>query len=157
MQPYAGLLLNGHKTLETRSGSECARMLAQLEGRPLYLHVGRKPWPAARGGTSAWCACVPPEARDPSRAVAPTHLGDVRGCIAGVMIVGATHPTEVWAERFGWTRVEELALVPRQMIPRFATAVSSARWLRAPIPHVPTGGGVYQLLELNQMQVLASL
>ena len=157
MQPYAGLLLNGYKTLETRSGSECARMLVKLEGRPLYLHVGRKPWPVTRGGTSAWFACVPPAARVPSRAAAPTHLGDVRGCIAGVMIVGATHPTEVWAERFGWTRVEELALVPRQMIPRFATAVSSARWLRAPIPHVPTGGGVYQLLELNQMRVLATL
>ncbi len=156
MQPYASLLLNGVKTLETRSGSECVRMLEQLEGWPLFIHVGRKPWPPSRGGATAWHACVPAEVRNPSHTSAPASLGAVRGCIAGVVTIGATQPTETWAANFGWAWVEERALLPHKTIARFATAICSARWLRTALPHVPTGGGVYELVDPSLMRALAA-
>jgi len=149
-QPYASLLLNGVKTLETRSGVQCAAALRSLAGQTLYIHIGMQPWPRDKGGENAWLEVAPPAARSEPAArhrmlKVPPALGDGRGCIAGIVTLGETQPIEEFARAEGWAAVEQRALVPQRMIASYATAITGARWLRKGLRRSCTGAGVYEL------------
>lgn len=126
--PYASLLLNGFKTLETRGSP----ILQHLEGSLLAIHLGRKDWPESKGGATGWVAVAPPaicNAENWQAAMAVPSWME-KGMIAGVVRVGATRTTEEWASLEGWDTVEQRALVPRANIAKYSTEISGATWLQ---------------------------
>lgn len=130
MQPYCGLLLNGHKTLETRH----TPFLRILRGRLLAIHCGQKDWPAGKGGLDGWRVAA---VSDPSLASSPADAafsppagrGLERGTVCGVVQVGETRACSDWAATEGWDSVERRALVPRASLAAFATEILGTRWL----------------------------
>ena len=135
--PYGGLLLNGIKTLETRSKP----ILRNYEGMEIFIHLGQKTWPSEWGGEHGWHEVAHPQVISQlgnSAATSPRHIK--RGMVAGVVHIGATRTAEEWAAREGWESVEQRALVPRHMMARFATEILSARWLSKGLPQTGLPG-----------------
>ena len=155
MQPFAALVLNGVKTLETRQAT-VARMLRRIAGQQLYIHIGRQPWPQAKGGLSGWLESASPENQDAAHAFVPSRMGDQRGCVAGLLTVGETRQTHEWASMHGWDWVTQNALVSPHLIAPYATEVKDVRWLRHGLARAPTGSGVY-VLSQGDSQTLAEL
>lgn len=133
MQPYAGLLLRGHKTLETRNSP----MLAPVNGATVAIHLGKNVWPAEKGGMDGWRQAATAELAasiGDSAFAPPPRCGLDRGSVVGLVVFGETRPTKEWAAREGWAAVERRALVPRDMLAPYATEVRAATWLRTGVP-----------------------
>jgi hypothetical protein len=140
--PYAALLLNGHKVLETRK----TPFLAELSGQMLAIHIGRKQWPSEKGGERGWLAAAPTELLDEpgswrKACALPEHIE--RGMIAGVVCIGDTHETAQLAKKHGWNWVEQRSLVARKDIARYSTEVTTFGWLPQGMPSTPRDSGVW--------------
>ena len=130
MQPYLGLLLNGHKTLETRKSP----LLARFEGRTIAIHCGMNDWPTHKGGLEGWREVASPSLAimSGSAAYGPPRASLERGAVVGLATIGPTKATSEWIRELGKEEVERRALVPKTVLGErtYATAITSAAWLR---------------------------
>ncbi|NWS94541.1 CX04A protein, partial [Mionectes macconnelli] len=126
-QPYAGLLLNQIKTVETR----WRPLLAGYRNRTIAIHIAVKDWE-----DESW--------RDillNRLGMAPEQLQDLldegekfgRGVIAGLIDVGET---SLYPENLPPEEILELEnkAVLSNLEQKYLTVVSNARWLLEPIP-----------------------
>ncbi|XP_068813814.1 protein EOLA1 [Struthio camelus] len=126
-QPYAGLVLNGVKTVETR----WRPVLAAYEKRSVAVHIALRDWEDA-----AWRAILldrvgltPPQLRQ--------LLDDGekfgRGVVAGLIDIGET---SLYPENLPPEEVLELEnkAVLCNLEQKYLTVVSNPRWLLEPIP-----------------------
>ncbi|MEE6496820.1 hypothetical protein FKM82_002495 [Ascaphus truei] len=126
-QPYAGLLLNGLKTLETR----WRPLLAEYQNSTLAIHIAVKDWEG-----EGWRDILQDRA-----GMSPAQVQDLldtgeqfgRGVIAGLVDIG-----ETWQCMDNVSSEEVLDLENKALLTglehKYLTVVSNARWLREPIP-----------------------
>ena len=107
--PFAALLLNGFKTLETRTNE----LFAPLEGKRVVIRIGMKDW-----DNSEWTRWHPAGAADLPR-------GFRRGDVAGVVTVGATRKLVSFEDAAPRACFEAPAGA-------FGTVVEHARWFPRP-------------------------
>lgn len=126
-QPYAGLLLNGVKTVETR----WRPLLADHQNNTLAIHIAVKDWDGQNWRDILQDRLGMPTARVQQLLDKGEQFG--RGVIAGLIDIGDTWqctddvPTEDTLE------LEKKALLIG-LQGKYLTAVSNPRWLLEPIP-----------------------
>ncbi|XP_056347798.1 protein EOLA1-like [Oenanthe melanoleuca] len=126
-QPYAGLLLNQVKTVETR----WRPLLAGYKNRTIAIHIAVKDWE-----DEAWR-----EILQNRLGMTPKQLQDLlddgekfgRGVIAGLIDVGET---SLYPENLPPEEILELEnkAVLSNLEQKYLTVVSNPRWLLEPIP-----------------------
>jgi hypothetical protein len=119
-QPFAALLLNGFKTVESRNSP----MLGDLEpGTRVLVHCGRRDW----HDVESYKLLLPRlQEEDPSR----LRPGFFRGSVVGVATVGRTwRPSP--QERSG-PDLAGRVLAPETGIGAYCTEITSAAWLTRP-------------------------
>jgi magnesium-dependent phosphatase 1 len=119
-QPFAALLLNGFKTVESRNSP----MLGDLEpGTRVLVHCGRRDW----HDVESYKLLLPRlQEEDPSR----LRPGFFRGSVVGVATVGRTwRPSP--QERSG-PDLARRVLAPERGIGTYCTEITSAAWLTRP-------------------------
>ncbi|XP_057575346.1 protein EOLA2 isoform X1 [Hippopotamus amphibius kiboko] len=126
-QPYAGFVLNGVKTLETR----WRPVLSGHRHRTLAVHVARRDWEDA-----AWRELLVERlGMSPAHVQALLRDGEKfgRGVVAGLVDIG---DTLLCPEDLGPDEVAELenqAVLP-SLQHKYLTALTNPRWLRQPVP-----------------------
>jgi hypothetical protein len=113
-EPFASLVLDGVKTLETRSEP----ILAGLEGQWLAIRMGRIPWESSRGR--------------PLKRARPGAADAWKGTVAGVVRVGRTMlkgEAAVQSVVEGEKQVERRACLPFSKVGMYVTELSEPRWL----------------------------
>lgn len=126
-QPYAGLVLNKVKTLETR----WRPLLAEYEGRTLAVHIAFKDWE-----DKSWKEILVHRlGMTPDRVQELIDEGEKfgRGIIAGLIDVGETSqcsenlpPEDLWEL--------ETKAVLSGLEQKYLTVISNPRWLLEPLP-----------------------
>lgn len=130
-QPYAGLVLDGVKTVESR----WRPLLATLHNKTLAIHIARRDWEGQE-----WRAMLGgPLGLDPGQIDALLESGERfgRGVLAGLVDVGETWqcPTQLQAEEL---HELERAAVLTGLQEKHLTYLANPRWLKEPISM--TGG-----------------
>ncbi|XP_033269470.1 protein EOLA1 isoform X1 [Orcinus orca] len=126
-QPYAGFVLNGVKTLETR----WRPVLSGQRHRTLAVHIAHRDWEDA-----AWRELLAGRlGMSPAQIQALLRDGEKfgRGVIAGLVDIG---DTSLCPENLGPNEVAELenqALLPN-LQQKYLTALANPRWLLQPVP-----------------------
>ncbi|XP_073497323.1 protein EOLA1-like [Phyllobates terribilis] len=126
-QPYAGLLLNGVKTVETR----WRPLLAEYRNSTLAVHIAVREWEQQDWRDVLQDRLGLAEARVDELLQQGEQAG--RGVIAGLIDIGDTwqHTDDVPIE-------ETIALENKALLiglqGKYLTMVSNARWLLKPIP-----------------------
>ncbi|XP_006869796.1 PREDICTED: protein CXorf40A homolog [Chrysochloris asiatica] len=126
-QPYAGLVLNRVKTLETR----WRPLLRGHSSRTLAVHIARRDWE-----DDTWREVLQDRlGMTPAQIQALLQDGERfgRGVIAGLVDVGETVqcPEDLAPEEAA--ELETQALLPG-LQHKYLTTLSNPRWLREPIP-----------------------
>lgn len=149
-QPYAGFVLNGVKTLETR----WRPLLSGYRNRTLAVHIAHRDW-----GDMAWRRLLLG-----ARGMRPAQLRVLlrqgeqfgRGVIAGLVDIGETtrYPDSLAPE-------EAAAMEKRAVLPglqhKFLTELTNPRWLLAPLPLQHGAQGIFQVdIPLNLIPELPS-
>lgn len=126
-QPYAGLVLNKVKTLETR----WRPLLAEYEGHTLAVHIAFKDWE-----DKSWKEILVHRlGMTPDRVQELIDEGEKfgRGIIAGLIDVGETSqcsenlpPEDLWEL--------ETKAVLSGLEQKYLTVISNPRWLLEPLP-----------------------
>lgn len=126
-QPYAGLVLNKVKTLETR----WRPLLVEYEGRTLAVHIAFKDWE-----DKSWKEILVHRlGMTPDRVQELINEGEKfgRGIIAGLIDVGETSqcsenlpPEDLWEL--------ETKAVLSGLEQKYLTVISNPRWLLEPLP-----------------------
>ncbi|XP_076028218.1 protein EOLA1 [Genypterus blacodes] len=130
-QPYAGLILDGVKTVESR----WRPLLAPLESGTLAVHIAQRDWEGAE-----WRAVLSgPLGMDDDQIQELLQSGERfgRGVVAGLVDVGETWvcPASLPEDEL-WRLERSAVLVGLQE--KHLTYLSNPRWLRAPLR--TTGG-----------------
>uniref|UniRef100_A0A8C3GYE9 Uncharacterized protein n=1 Tax=Corvus moneduloides TaxID=1196302 RepID=A0A8C3GYE9_CORMO len=125
-QPYAGLLLNQVKTVETRW-----RPLSSLQNRTIAIHIAVKDWE-----DDTWREILLNRlGMTPKQLQALLDEGEKfgRGVIAGLIDVGET---SLYPENLPPEEILELEnkAVLSNLEQKYLTVVSNPRWLLEPIP-----------------------
>lgn len=129
--PFASLLLNGAKTIETRNSN----ILAAYEGVDIAVRIGHRDW-----DHTEWRSAL----GDLNSNADELKPGFRRGNLAGIVTIGASVPVAQLAEERGWSAVECATLAPRSACGKFATYVSNPRWLKHPVK-APGKPAIYQV------------
>ncbi|NWI29916.1 CX04A protein, partial [Sula dactylatra] len=126
-QPYAGLVLNSVKTVETR----WRPLLARYKNRTVAVHIAVKDWQ-----DETWRAILLDRF-----GMTPEHVQDLldkgekfgRGVIAGLIDIGETslYPENLPPEKM--LELENKAVLSN-LEQKYLTVVSNPRWLLEPIP-----------------------
>ncbi|XP_066437884.1 protein EOLA1-like [Eleutherodactylus coqui] len=126
-QPYAGLLLNGVKTVETR----WRPLLAEYRNSSLAVHIAVRDWEQQDWRDILQDRLGMPDEQMQQLLQQGEQFG--RGVIAGLVDIGDTwqHADDVPAE--DTIELENKALLTG-LQGKYLTAVSNARWLLRPIP-----------------------
>jgi hypothetical protein len=138
-QPFAALLLNGCKTVESRNNP----MLADVEpGTRVLIHCGHRDW----RDVESYKHYLPSRREDgegeDDSDVAKLRWGFARGTIVGAVTVGRTWRASE-SER-GRRELQRRVLAPEQDIGRYCTEILDATWLRR--PHKVRGSpGVFEV------------
>ncbi|XP_040856086.1 protein EOLA2 isoform X2 [Ochotona curzoniae] len=136
-QPYAGFVLNGVKTLETR----WRPLLSGHQNHTIAVHIAHRDWE----DVAWWELLVERLGMTPAQIQALLQEGEKfgRGVVAGLVDIGET-----------WQCPEDLA--PQELVElesqavltnlqqKYLTAISNPRWLLRPIPW-PGGKDVFQV------------
>lgn len=126
-QPYAGLILNSMKTVETR----WRPLLAELHHCTLAIHVAYKDWEG-----SDWKDILTHTVgMTPHQIQALVQEGERfgRGAIVGLVDVGDTWQCPSGADPEEVKELEKRAIL-RGLEQKYLTNLSNPRWLREPIP-----------------------
>ncbi|XP_061103575.1 protein EOLA1 [Conger conger] len=125
-QPYAGLVLNGLKTIETR----WRPLLSEFENCTLAVHIAQKDWEGSEWREVLTCR----------QGMTCTQIDDLldsgerfgRGVVAGLVEVG-----ETWVYPDSLPREEMLALEAAALLTgleeKHLTRLSFPRWLKEPM------------------------
>lgn len=122
-QPFAALLLNGHKTVESRNSP----MFADLKpGTKVLLHCGRRDW----HDLESYRKILSDKGLDKSEVDAAGRLphGFSKGSIIGMIEIGRT-----WKSTDGERQSADLqqqVLAPADGIGRWCTEILAAQWLK---------------------------
>ncbi|XP_074215543.1 protein EOLA1 isoform X2 [Camelus bactrianus] len=135
-QPYAGFVLNGVKTLETR----WRPLLSGHRHRTLAMHIAHRDWE-----DTAWRELLVERlGMTPAQIQALLQDGEKfgRGVIAGLVDVG---DTLLCPENLGPEEVVELEnrAVLTNLQQKYLTTLSNPRWLLEPVPR-RGGKGIFQ-------------
>jgi magnesium-dependent phosphatase 1 len=125
-QPFAALLLNGVKTVESRNN---AMFEVIKPGTRVLLHCGRKDW----HDQESYLEILQEKGYSPNDIAKVNRLpkGFPKGAIIGVITVGKT-----WRAKDQERRGKDLqnrVLAPFEGVGRFCTEVTDAQWLKRPI------------------------
>ncbi|XP_014411612.1 protein CXorf40B homolog isoform X1 [Camelus ferus] len=136
-QPYAGFVLNGVKTLETR----WRPLLSGHRHRTLAVHIAHRDWE-----DTAWRELLVERlGMTPAQIQALLQDGEKfgRGVIAGLVDVG---DTLLCPENLGPEEVVELEnrAVLTNLQQKYLTTLSNPRWLLEPVPR-RGGKGIFQV------------
>ena len=121
--PFAALLLNGAKTIETRN----SRLFAPYAGRVVAIRVGKKDW-----DSDDWKAVHPDAAGELKR-------GFRRGDVAGTCLVGETRPLATFDD------VHRDACGVFDPQGKFGTVVAEAAWFPKPLRGVRGAPAIYDI------------
>ncbi|TDH15546.1 hypothetical protein EPR50_G00010010 [Perca flavescens] len=125
-QPYAGLVLDGVKTVESR----WRPLLAALESQTLAVHIARRDWDG-----DEWQAVLSgPLGLTPPQIQALLQSGERfgRGVVAGLVDVGGTWQCPPSLQGAELQELERsAALIGLQE--KHLTRLSNPRWLKAPL------------------------
>jgi magnesium-dependent phosphatase 1 len=136
-QPFAALLLNGIKTVESRNNPMFQDVAA---GTKVLLHCGRKDWP----DQESYLEILNEAGYSASDIEKAGRLaeGFSRGSIIGVMTVGKTwRATD--RERMGGD-LQRRVLAPYDAVGKFCTEIVDAQWLKRPV-RTRGSPGVYKV------------
>ncbi|KAJ3593458.1 hypothetical protein NHX12_005793 [Muraenolepis orangiensis] len=125
-QPYAGLVLSGLKSVESRWSS----VLSGLEDRTLAVHVARRDW--EEGG---WASLLASQGWDgaPLRALLEDGERFGRGVVAGLVEVGVTWRCPASLPEEDLHELEKAAILIG-LQDKYLTRLSNPRWLVEPLP-----------------------
>ncbi|XP_023690183.1 protein EOLA1 [Paramormyrops kingsleyae] len=125
-QPYAGLVLNGVKTIETR----WRPLLSGLNNCTLAVHIAQKDWEGDEWRDVLRDSIGMSERQIEELLVSGERFG--RGVVAGLVEVGETWvcPNDVSREELGQL---EKAAVLIGLEEKHLTHLSNPRWLREPL------------------------
>jgi magnesium-dependent phosphatase 1 len=136
-QPFAALLLNGVKTVESRNNP----MFQELTpGTQVLLHAGRRDWPDQESYR---------EILERQQGMSTAEIDTVgrlpkgfrKGNILGVITVGRTWKTTD-AERRG-KDLQNRVLAPFDAVGKYCTEITAAQWLQKPVT-ARGNPGIYQ-------------
>jgi magnesium-dependent phosphatase 1 len=134
-QPFAALLLNGVKTVESRNNP----MFQELApGTQVLLHAGRRDWPDQESYRKILSPGLSSGEID---RVARLPKGFRKGNILGVITVGRTWKATD-AERRG-SDLQGAVLAPFEAIGKYCTEITTAQWLQKPVT-ARGSPGIYQ-------------
>jgi cold shock CspA family protein len=138
-QPFAALLLNGYKTVESRN----IPMFIEWEpGTQILLHCGQRDWPDVESYKSLLPTTQPPSSQVPIDQAAQLRNGFSKGSVIGVVTIGKTW-CSTDAEKVG-SGLQKRVLAPSNGIGRYCTEIVHASWLKR--PHKMRGStGVYNI------------
>lgn len=125
-QPYAGLVLDGVKTVESR----WRPLLASLENQTLAVHVAQRDWEG-----DEWKAVLSgPLGMDGAQIEALLESGERfgRGVVAGLVDVGRTWLCTASLNGVELQRLEQSAVLTG-LEEKHLTHLSNPRWLKAPL------------------------
>ncbi|XP_029010685.1 protein EOLA1 [Betta splendens] len=125
-QPYAGLVLDGVKTVETR----WRPLLTPLENQTLAVHIAYRAWEG-----DEWRAVLSgPLGMSPAKIQALLESGERfgRGVVAGLVDVGQTWlcPASLEEEELRHLERSAVLIGPQE---KHLTHLSNPRWLRQPL------------------------
>ncbi|KAF4077602.1 hypothetical protein AMELA_G00209940 [Ameiurus melas] len=125
-QPYAGLVLNGVKSLETRSRP----LLAQMQNCTLAIHIEQKDWEGEEWRDFLREHCAMRRCEVEELLESGERFG--RGVVAGLVDVGETWlcSEDVPPEQ---ARELEKAACLTGLAQKYLTRLSSPRWLTEPL------------------------
>ena len=139
--PFASLLLNGIKTIETRNSD----IFGPHAGKRLLIQVGRRPWKddhylerlRARGMSQAEIdrACSLP-------------VGFSPGDIVGIATIGDTK----LMSREQRKAVEVQVVATCDDMGKFGTPVMDALWLKQPVKNVPGRPGIFSVATPSELK-----
>jgi magnesium-dependent phosphatase 1 len=125
-QPFAALLINGIKTVESRNNPMFQDVAA---GTKVLLHCGRKDWP----DQESYLDILNEAGYSASDIETSGRLaeGFSKGSIIGVMTVGKTWKATD-QERMGGD-LQRRVLAPYEAVGKFCTEIVDAQWLKRPV------------------------
>lgn len=133
-QPYAGFVLNGVKTLETR----WRPLLSTHKHQTIAIHIAHRDWE----DDSWWQLLVERLGMSPAQVEALLQEGEQfgRGVIAGLIDIGETWlcPDDLAPEEV--EGLENQAVLTN-LTQKYLTVISNPRWLLQPFPR--RGGRMY--------------
>ncbi|XP_006171164.1 protein CXorf40A homolog [Tupaia chinensis] len=126
-QPYAGFILNGVKTLETR----WRPVLSSHRHRTLAVHIAHRDWE----DDAWWQLLVGRLGMTPAQVQALLQEGEKfgRGVIAGLVDIGETLLCPEHLAEDEAAALEEQAILT-DLQQKYLTVISNPRWLLEPIP-----------------------
>ncbi|CAL8334378.1 unnamed protein product [Lota lota] len=124
-QPYAGLVLNGVKTVETRWRA----VLSGLESRTLAVHIAQRDWEG-----DDWATVLTSLGRSGAQIEALLESGERfgRGVVAGLVEVGVTWQCPSSLQEEDLHELEKAALLIG-LQDKHLTRLSNPRWLVEPL------------------------
>uniref|UniRef100_UPI0037E99ADD protein EOLA1 n=1 Tax=Semicossyphus pulcher TaxID=241346 RepID=UPI0037E99ADD len=125
-QPFAGLVLDGLKTVESR----WRPLLAPLKNRTLAVHIARRDWEAGE-----WRAVLSgPLGMNPDQIEALLESGERfgRGVVAGLVDVGETWLCPASLQEEELQHLEQSAILIG-LQEKHLTHLSNPRWLKEPM------------------------
>jgi magnesium-dependent phosphatase 1 len=132
-QPFAALLANGYKTLETRNGTMFTKY---AEGTQLLLHVGQRTYPD--GGKYVEIMEEDGLSQDEIVRLKSLPPNFSRGTIVAVLEIGRTYETTT--EERSLPAFERKAVARGEDSGRFVTEIKKVAYLRRPIKQNGAGG-----------------
>ncbi|XP_034043868.1 uncharacterized protein CXorf40 homolog [Thalassophryne amazonica] len=125
-QPYAGLVLNGVKTLETR----WRPLLAPLENQTLAVHIARRDWEGEEWKDVLYGRLEMSGSEVGELLESGERFG--RGVVAGLVDVGGTWLCPTSLPEADLQHSEQSAVLIG-LQDKHLTLLSNPRWLRAPL------------------------
>ena len=125
-QPFAALLLNGMKTVESRNNP----MFQNIKpGTRLLVHCGRKDW----HDLDSYVTILKGKGVSHDEISESSNLppGYDRGCVIGVVTIGKTWNAK--DQELNSTDLQNKVLAPAAGIGKFCTEILEAQWLKEPI------------------------
>ncbi|XP_022088188.1 uncharacterized protein CXorf40 homolog [Acanthaster planci] len=124
-QPYAGFILNGLKTIETR----WTPVFQELEGRTVAIHVAWRDW---EGGEEWKTILAIDHTEEDIERIIKDGEKHGRAVVAGLVDVGETWKCDTGVENEQILEWEKSALL-RPLNEKFLTRLSNPKWLRRPL------------------------
>ncbi|KAF3688225.1 putative protein CXorf40 -like protein [Channa argus] len=125
-QPYAGLVLDGVKTLESR----WRPLLAPLENQTLAVHIAHRDWEGKEWRTMLSGLLGMNDAQIQALLQSGERFG--RGVVAGLVDVGGTRPCPANPDSEELRHLERSAVLVG-LQEKHLTHLSNPRWLKEPL------------------------
>lgn len=138
-QPFAALLLNGYKTIESRNSP----MFTDWKpGTKILLHCGQRDWPDVESYKSLLPTNQPASSQVPIEQAARLRARFTKGSVIGVVTIGKTWCTA--DDERDSLALQRRVLAPSEGIGRYCTEIVHANWLKRPYK-MRGSAGVYDV------------